>query len=91
MMMLTLEQLWDVPLSEPVQPRPVDALTSLDEHLVHAYRMVSVPRIGRHIAPQVAAMLAGDVQGAASRQLARDGGFALWESEFGRTADSIGL
>jgi hypothetical protein len=86
-----LEQLWDVPLSDPVQPRLVDAMTSLDEVMVRKHRGTPSYSIGRCVAPQVTAMMAGEAQYATVRQLVRDAGFALWEREFMRTADSIGI
>jgi hypothetical protein len=74
-----------------VQPRPTDALTGLDEQLVRVYRQTPGRVIGQRIAPQVTAMLAGEVQYAAVQQLVRDAGFILWELELERPADSIGI
>ena len=88
-----LEQdLWHVPLAEPVQPRLLDALTGLDEKLLCGYRTApTCTLIGRRIAPQVAAMLRGEVTYVAVHQTVRMAGIALWEAEHGRVADSIGI
>jgi hypothetical protein len=86
-----LLRLWDMPLSDAVQPRPVGPVTGLDEKLLCLYRQLPSRAVGQRMLPLVGPALTGRVQYESVRQLARTGGIALWEREFGQIAESAGL
>ena len=88
---MTPDQLWAVHPTAPVQPRPVCALTGLDEKLLHGYRHAPAWWLGQRIRPDVTTALAGETPHEAVHQMTRMAGIALWEREHGRLADSIGI
>jgi hypothetical protein len=86
-----LDSLWTLQASDPVQPRLLDAVTSLDEALLRMYRQAPTGRVGRGLRREVVAMLEGNVPYTAVYQMTRMAGIALWEREHERLAESIGI
>jgi hypothetical protein len=66
-------------------------VTGLDEKLLDQYRSLPSLGVGRRILPLVMKALAGREQYESLHQLARIGGVVLWEREFERVVDSIGI
>jgi hypothetical protein len=88
---MTPEQMWAAPAAAPVQPRPVSALTGLDEKLLHTYRVAPSWWLGRRLRPDVAGALVGEIKYEAVHQMVRMVGIALWEREQEQIADAIGV
>jgi hypothetical protein len=88
---MTLEQLWAVEAIAPVQPRPVCALTGLDEKLLRAYRQMPSRTVGRGISAIIMRTVTGPSETEAIRQWARMGGVVLWERELEQIANNIGV
>jgi hypothetical protein len=90
-MAVDLERLWSVSSAEPVQPCLLEAMTGLDEKLLHLYRQAPSRVTGRRISTDVTRALESERSFVALQQLTRMAGIALWEREHGIVADSIGL
>jgi hypothetical protein len=80
-LMLSLYKLWNAPLVRPVPPRPVEAMTGLDEQRLGWYRAWPTGRIARDLEPVLERLLEGGPVYPFDQQQVRLAGITWWERE----------
>jgi hypothetical protein len=74
-------KLWNIPMHRPVPPRPVEAMTGLDEQRLGWYRAWPVGEVASDIVPILDAWLNGKSVYEFQRQQARLAGISWFERE----------